>query len=745
MFSPCIIISMAAVGSSDLQSPPHPFNTPLVGDLNFNGPVLPRKCTDWPWVFLFLAANLGLLAQSGYGLAHGEPGRLLHGWDFRGELCGSGDLSAKAYTYFPIPELTMEVALCLEGCPVLATQHSVCYYDTNHVTDVTALPCYASYTSKPFFTRYCLPAQSAAREVVLDWLYRRQQVSTRVVGDLVRGWDIVAVADLVVIAILMMLLLGLFVGKCILTQAGAVVLALVALMGVLCYVIYEESWRIEGRVCDTENSVPMEDCDSSHISSAYQSFSYLCIVLFALILLYLVARSQRMLTCSSTLSLSTQPIHYSPSLICMLILCVIIGSALVLFTLVVITYLASTASVETIETVIPGWQAKQIEFTGSARGSVLYAGLLLLWWLSVLVTALEYVTCYYTCIWFFSKDKSRMNQPVCMALWTLFRYHLGSVLLGALAVPVLKTPRSCFQLLHFLLTRLSNTASFRHRKVLKASLWLHDHFLTFLHSHTLPFQALWGTPYLESSKRGYFLLARTPARVLGSIQSVETFLWPYQLVVTLTGPLLAYAWVLHASWTPFGEATLHITSATALAGVSLLFSLFAAEALGGFMRGLMYAEGVSYAADREMFSGVQRFAEISFSLAFQEELNLETSKVDADYSLPSEESHQDLLEAAYMTKQAQPVSDTLSSQVSLFSDTSDEARPQTKRPTTPLPALDTARNLDRPCLPGQVERRGAEVLTPEESFSSLEEEEVPRNAPEARPPSRREAQSRKLA
>lgn len=731
---------MAAVGSSDLQASPHPFDTPLVGDLNFNGPVFPRKCTDWPWVFLFLAANLGLLAQSGYGFAHGEPGRLLHGWDFRGELCGFGELSAKAYTYFPIPELTMEVALCLEGCPVLSTPHSVCYYDTNHVTDVTALPCYASYTSKPFFTRYCLPANSVSREIVLNWLYRQQQVSTRVVGDLMRGWDVVALADLVAIAILMMLLMGLFVGRCVLMQAGAVLLALMALMAALCYAIYEESWRIEDRVCSTENNVPMEDCDSSLLSSAYQSFSYLCIAFFALILLYLAVRAQRMLVCSKALSLTTQPIHYSPSLICMLLLCVLIGSALVLFILVVIIYLASTASIQTIETVIPGWQAKQIEFNESARGSIVYASLLLLWWLSVLVTSLEYITCFYTSTWFFSKDKSRLNQPVCMALWTLFRYHLGSVLLGSLAVPVLKTPRNCLQMLNFLLTRLSNTASFRCHRVCQAILWPHNHFLVFLHSHTLPYQALWGIPYLEASKRGYFLLARTPAHVLSSIKSVEAFIWPYQLVITLTGPLLAYVWVLHASWTPFGEATLHITSATAIAGVALVFSWFTAEILAGFMRGLMYAEGVSYAADREMFSGLQRFAETSFSLVFQEELNLETSKADPDYALPSEESHQDLLEAAYMAKEAvKPISDTLSSQVSLFSDTSDEVRPQPKRTTTPIPALDTARNLARPCLPGEVER----VFTPEDSFSSLEEEEVPRNAPEARPPSRREAQTRR--
>ena len=739
---------MAAIDSSEQLRAPQssPFDSPLVGDDNFNGPMFPRKCTDWPWLLLFLAVNLGLLAQSGYGYSSGQPTRLMHGWDFRGELCGYGELSSKAYTYFPMPGITMDVAFCMEGCPILSTQHSVCYYDTDHVTDISALPCYASYTSKPFFSRYCLPSNSVYRERVLDWLYRQQQVSTRVAGDLERGWDIVAVSDLVALAVLMIFLLGLFMGKCIIVQAGSVLLVLMALMSVLCYVIYEESWRIDGRICDTENSVPMEDCASSYISSGYKSLSYLCIACFSLLLLYLIAHIKRIFTCSNVLSLAIQPLHYSPSLFCVLILCITVGSALVLFILVEVVYLTSIGTIETISTVIPGWESKEIAFSESARGSVVYALVVLAWWLSVLVTCMEYVVSYSTVTWFFSKDKSRLNRPVSTALWTLFRYHFGSILLNSIAIPVLRIPRNWMEMITNWVNYGSNSAPQLCIKYCKISLWPYDNFLCFLHSHTLPYQAIWGTPYLESSKRGFYLLTRTPPTVLNSIHAVELFLWPYQLAITLTGPLLAYAWVLHASWTPSGEATLHITSATALGGAALLFSWFLGEALAGFMRGLMYAEAISYAADREMFSGVQRFSDISFSLVFQEELQLETVKIDQNYSLPSEESHHDLLEATYITKQAfKPVSDTLSSQVSIISDTSDEVRPLPKRTTTPLPAPDTARNLTRPYqLPGQVQVM-TEIFTPEDSFSSLEEEEITRNGPVARPPSRRDPHTRRGA
>lgn len=724
---------MSAVGCDSGVGHSAVCNSPLVGDHDFNGPVVERKCTDWPLLLLFLVANLGLLAQSGYGFSCGQPGRLLHGWDFRGELCGQGELRSKPYTYFPIPDLTLDVGMCLEGCPILSTRYSVCYYDTDHVTDLLTLPCYSAYTAKPFFSRYCLPSDPAYRELVLDWLYGQQQISTRIAGDLIRGWDIVVVAGLLSLSVLLLLLLGLFTGKGLQWQGSTAVIMLGTVMGVLCYLVYEESERLESRICDTENSVVMEDCDSASISSPYQSFSYFLMVLFSLFILYLGLRLPRTLHLSPFISLTTQPMHSSPGLLCVLLTSLTLGTCVVTYLLVSILYLSSCGSVDTIETVIPGWHAKTIDFSVTTRSSVLYIVIMVTWWLSVIVTSVEYVTSYHAVTWFFSKDKRRLNQPIKQAIWTLFRYHFGSVVLNSLIVPGCRTLRNCMRLVTFLISKLSNTARSRVTTLCKPCLWLYNNFLCYLNSHTFPYQSLWGTSYFDSSKRGFYLLSRSPPQILTSAVSAETYIWPFQLILTLSGPVFVYAWVKYTTWTPSGEPTLHVTSVTALAGVVVVVTWFIGECFGGFMRGFIYGEAVSYAADREMFVGIQRFSDISFSLVFHEEVNLETAKNE---SIPSEESQQDLLEAVHPMKQhTKPETDnTLSSQISIVSDTSDEIRPIGKRTSTPTNP-DTARNLSFP-LPGQVPPHDSvpEILTPDDSFSSLEEEEVAR--PAARPPSR---------
>jgi hypothetical protein len=88
-----------------------PYNRPLEGTDRFHGPVDQRKCTDVFWLILFLISNIVLIALGIYAFLDGDAERLLHGSDFRGELCGVDDLSGKEYLYWPKPESDVDLKL----------------------------------------------------------------------------------------------------------------------------------------------------------------------------------------------------------------------------------------------------------------------------------------------------------------------------------------------------------------------------------------------------------------------------------------------------------------------------------------------------------------------------------------------------------------------------------------------------------------------------------------------------------
>lgn len=98
----------------------------------------------------------------------GDFERLLHWADFRGELCGVGDLSGKEYTYWPEPEVSTDLAVCTEGCPSNVAMNGVCLYETDHETDTTI--CYNTYASKPF-AKLCIPADEDTREEITELLF----------------------------------------------------------------------------------------------------------------------------------------------------------------------------------------------------------------------------------------------------------------------------------------------------------------------------------------------------------------------------------------------------------------------------------------------------------------------------------------------------------------------------------------------------------------------------------------------
>jgi len=148
-----------------------------------------RKCTDLPCLGVFLFLNVCLWTLSGWSYRDGDLYRLERGWDTRGNFCGKESLDAREYVFFPLPLQSIDISLCLPGCPSTNAGEAICTYD-DAGEEIDYQGCFNAYASKPFFNNYCLPADRASRTKVLEWLYSQDQVMTRVVGDLARVRDI---------------------------------------------------------------------------------------------------------------------------------------------------------------------------------------------------------------------------------------------------------------------------------------------------------------------------------------------------------------------------------------------------------------------------------------------------------------------------------------------------------------------------------------------------------------------------
>ena len=143
------------------------------------------KCTDWPCLLSFLFLNVCLWTLSGWVYREGDLYRLERGWDYKGDFCGQGNLHDRTYTFFPLPGQSIDITLCLPGCPGSSATESICLYD-DFAMDIQSQGCFNAYPSKPFFNNYCLPSDHVQRSKVLERLYSKDQVMTRVVGDLAR-------------------------------------------------------------------------------------------------------------------------------------------------------------------------------------------------------------------------------------------------------------------------------------------------------------------------------------------------------------------------------------------------------------------------------------------------------------------------------------------------------------------------------------------------------------------------------
>jgi len=126
-----------------------------------------RQTTDCFCTLIFMAFSIGFGAVVYFSMQRGDPRRLYHGFDYKGNLCGvSPNVSGMPLMYWPKPE-KMKYPICVGHCPdsefeqVLFPQESVRAVivegDKRVITIVQEHVKINTYPSKMMAGRFCLP------------------------------------------------------------------------------------------------------------------------------------------------------------------------------------------------------------------------------------------------------------------------------------------------------------------------------------------------------------------------------------------------------------------------------------------------------------------------------------------------------------------------------------------------------------------------------------------------------------
>eukprot|EP00933_Yihiella_yeosuensis_P033620 TRINITY_DN27294_c0_g1_i1.p1 TRINITY_DN27294_c0_g1~~TRINITY_DN27294_c0_g1_i1.p1 ORF type:complete len:627 (+),score=76.52 TRINITY_DN27294_c0_g1_i1:66-1946(+) len=128
-----------------------------------------HHCTDIPCCAVFVVLLICFGSMYGHGLAAGNVGRLYHGIDHKGKICGVDEsVSKRSFLYWcknsagPSLSLDLGKPICVDACPG-ATNSDVQYpvlEECGQIGDTAGRVAYKTWT---LLDRFCMPATDAAQ------------------------------------------------------------------------------------------------------------------------------------------------------------------------------------------------------------------------------------------------------------------------------------------------------------------------------------------------------------------------------------------------------------------------------------------------------------------------------------------------------------------------------------------------------------------------------------------------------
>lgn len=393
---------------------------------------------------------------------------------------------------------------------------------------------------------------------------------------------------------------------------GLNVVLLLFLFATVCFLLYAEHWRVQGKLCADFGPVHMVNCDESSASLGYTYLCWACAAVFFLLICSFPVLFYRLLPGLKALKAAASLTQNDPGLILSFFLIVAICTGLLAFYITLLVYTVSTGAYEDKAISVAVYSTARVWGPYTApRVLVFFEVGMVLWQFSFFAHCLEFLAgTYATCRFF---EEEGVLAPLKKGMWNLCRYHLGSVALAAVLVPCWRFPRD-------------STLC-----------------LSYSSSDALAYQALTGDSFfVAAGKAGKLLEKYRLLRCRNKLNNGSSVLWLYQITIMLIAPALTGYWVHHKTYSFQDTYNKEITSVVAMMAYSLVFSWFLALLFACLYRGLLHGGVLCHVFDMERNEGKSRHSTAKFrALLYDREedqlSSLEVSQYSQRHHLVSDE------------------------------------------------------------------------------------------------------------
>ncbi|XP_059410697.1 choline transporter-like protein 1 [Carassius carassius] len=520
-------------------------------------PLEQRKCTDIPWLLLFILFNIGMLCICGFAIATGAASRLISGYDSYGNTCGqknakipgielSGlDHTSRKYVFFLDPcnidivrRKIQSVALCVSKCPDTELKTSedlvkfsevngsnLCSYDVhldsyssdaNMGTKCPKLPVYPS-ASLPVFHR-CVPVDISCyarfAEAFITFVSDNSVVHRVIAGvmtskDIIMGLCLLAL----VLSLILMVVIRYISVVLVWILSAVVVVGSIGGTGILWWLYVDHSKSVNA----TRPALELEVAEDNQ--KALLIYAIAATVFTVILLLLMFFMRKRVALTIALFHVAGKVFTHLPLLVLQPFWTFLTLMLFWVYWITVLLFLGSAGSP------VQNNQTGLVEFRmdGPLQYMVWYHAVGLIW-ISEFILACQQMTIAGAVVtYYFTRDKSQMPfTPIVTSALRLMRYHLGTVVKGAFIITLVEIPRLILTYIHSQLKGRENGCARCMLKACICCLWCLEKCLTYLNTNAYTATAINSTNFCTSARDAFIILVENALRV-AAINSVGDF------------------------------------------------------------------------------------------------------------------------------------------------------------------------------------------------------------------------------
>jgi len=473
-----------------------------------------RTCTDLPCCFLFLAGICGLVSLWSVAVANGDIDRLIQPSDYKGNVCGKGEMKSKPLGFWPSPE-DYRFYMCASNCTVTTENFQIL------PTSTAPADMYLPYNTTEWKS-FCIPALESP--ITIKGYDNPSEQFHRQVNDLWAALPMIGVAA--ALAFIVGFLYVELMQRCLkfLVWTAIFMITIGGFFITYCFYI---------------SSVTMQDENTRLTQQVIGAFFAFATVMFLLITIFL---RQRIRIAIEVINVAGMALKDMPLLVWFPFSFAIVPTAFAIVWVVVTALMFSMSETESVATpekilgitsggLLNSYQEKfpanytKINYESTVEYTFGFHFFMFLWITQFCVYWLYTVIAGAIGDWYFSRkgedgqrvvgeeDGQLSKKPIWGSVKRTTWYHSGSIAFGACIIAVVQFMRACLVYFEKQMGKEGGCMQKYCLKILHCILWCLECCMDAINKRAMILIALKGEPFCSAAPRAFKLIWENLVRV----------------------------------------------------------------------------------------------------------------------------------------------------------------------------------------------------------------------------------------